>query len=387
MTNNFLPTGMEEVIKKIDNSSWIREIDESLAPYKDIFDEESRQLAPIISQIKKIDEIMTPYKDIFESFSNIGKGKVFVDSFLEKNGDTPLAEISSIKNNEQKSNNDLTVYAENIINDFNEYLPYNDISTKDFITAKCSIAKISIENNFFDNAYFNLYFLFMLYIYNCIWKLSQSALYKQRFKEISIFLKAYEGKSQKKATAKNKRTDNVVINNENEEMVDIDFCKVEDIFDFARIPDKNIIKVFTILGADNGFISKLDSFINLRNDLAHATNESKIIDKDSFVKHIGEVKSSMKKINEMMKGLLHHWFLNEFLIKTINGEYEETISSDFKIVWESMILDFSLSPAEIEACGSFGLQKYIKDNRNRLADDEIKKLKEINKYVKENNFN
>ncbi len=267
-------------------------------------------------------------------------------------------------------------YADEIVKQFEKYLPSNDEAVNTFVKAKCKIIKLAIEHEHYDNAYFNLYFLFMVFVYNCVWKISRSSKYKQRFTETSIFLEAYKGKSQKKTT-------DVTENDNDNNMINIDFCNVESIFDYSRIPDKNIIKILTLIGFEKSFIQSIDAAINLRNNMAHATNENVIVDKDVFGRYVNDLKNFMKRINEAMKPLIQHWYLNEFLLKILRGEYSETISPDFKVVWETTSSDFSLSQAEVISCGSFGLQNYIKEHKESLSIEEIKLLKSMNKYIRE----
>jgi hypothetical protein len=222
-----------------------------------------------------------------------------------------------------------------------KYLPVDaddkeDIST--YIQNILNVISVNYEYEQYQFSYFGLHLLYMTYIYCSVWKISQ--IIPDRYADAVVFAKPYRDRD----SDRNK----------------FNFQDIKSVFQYSLVPEKELPKIFKIIGLDDGQISTISGLVDTRNDMAHATGNFEILTGSDFEVKVSTLLGSMKNIHRRMDNQIRKWF-NDILIKYNKNEYSDyTNISD--IILEKMIGDFKLSVNEILVCNEMSIKDLKKEN-------------------------
>lgn len=239
-------------------------------------------------------------------------------------------------------------YIQEILN----FLPINPEDEEDVINYIQNITNLIAVNYKYGQyqfAYFGVHLLYMTYVYCVAWKIGQ--IEPDRYKDAIVFARPYNGREQ-------------------------DF-KIEDtdsIFSYSLMPEKEIAKLFRIIGLDKSQISVVSNLVEMRNEMAHASGKFEILTEDIFDAKVSNVITSMKNIHRCMDTLIRKWY-EQVLISFCKGEYEE-YDNPKDIIAEQMIQSFKLSTNELLVCNEMSVSSLITARRGYQA-----KLKDFKKAI------
>lgn len=239
-------------------------------------------------------------------------------------------------------------YIQEILN----FLPINPEDEEDVINYIQNITNLIAVNYKYGQyqfAYFGVHLLYMTYVYCVAWKIGQ--IEPDRYKDAIVFARPYNGREQ-------------------------DF-KIEDtdsIFSYSLMPEKEIAKLFRIIGLDKSQISVVSNLVEMRNEMAHASGKFEILTEDIFDAKVSNVITSMKNIHRCMDTLIRKWY-EQVLISFCKGEYEE-YDNPKDIITEQMIQSFKLSTNELLVCNEMSVSSLITAHRGYQA-----KLKDFKKAI------
>ena len=239
-------------------------------------------------------------------------------------------------------------YIQEILN----FLPINPEDEEDVINYIQNITNLIAVNYKYGQyqfAYFGVHLLYMTYVYCVEWKIGQ--IEPDRYKDAIVFARPYNGREQ-------------------------DF-KIEDtdsIFSYSLMPEKEIAKLFRIIGLDKSQISVVSNLVEMRNEMAHASGKFEILTEDIFDAKVSNVITSMKNIHRCMDTLIRKWY-EQVLISFCKGEYEE-YDNPKDIITEQMIQSFKLSTNELLVCNEMSVSSLITAHRGYQA-----KLKDFKKAI------
>lgn len=239
-------------------------------------------------------------------------------------------------------------YIQEILN----FLPINPEDEEDVINYIQNITNLIAVNYKYGQyqfAYFGVHLLYMTYVYCVAWKIGQ--IEPNRYKDAIVFARPYNGRER-------------------------DF-KIEDadsIFSYSLMPEKEIAKLFRIIGLDKSQISVVSNLVEMRNEMAHASGKFEILTEDIFDAKVSNVITSMKNIHRCMDALIRKWY-EQVLISFCKGEYEE-YDNPKDIIAEQMIQSFKLSTNELLVCNEMSVSSLITKHRGYQT-----KLKDFKKAV------
>lgn len=239
-------------------------------------------------------------------------------------------------------------YIQEILN----FLPINPEDEEDVINYIQNITNLIAVNYKYGQyqfAYFGVHLLYMTYVYCVAWKIGQ--IEPDRYKDAIVFARPYNGRER-------------------------DF-KIEDadsIFSYSLMPEKEIAKLFRVIGLDKSQISVVSNLVEMRNEMAHASGKFEILTEDIFDAKVSNVITSMKNIHRCMDTLIRKWY-EQVLISFCKGEYEE-YDNPKDIIAEQMIQSFKLSTNELLVCNEMSVSSLITAHRGYQA-----KLKDFKKAI------
>ena len=240
------------------------------------------------------------------------------------------------------------------------YLPVSAVDKEDvslYLRNITNLVNINYKYEQYQFAYFGLHLLYMTYIYFTVWKISK--IYPERYCDAVVFAKAYTGRN-------------------------LDFINIASIFEYSLVPEKELPKIFKIIGLDDGQIGIIKGLVDNRNDLAHASGKFEILNDLGFEVNANSICTSMRNIHNYMEMLIRNWF-SKLLLSYGNGsfdEYEET--EDF--INEQMIQGFNLSANEVLICNEMSIRGLISSNpelkeKLNLLKKGLKKFCENAEYI------
>ena len=239
-------------------------------------------------------------------------------------------------------------YIQEILN----FLPINPEDEEDvinYIQNITTLIAVNYKYGQYQFAYFGVHLLYMTYVYCVAWKIGQ--IEPDRYKDAIVFARPYNGRER-------------------------DF-KIEDtdsIFSYSLMPEKEIAKLFRIIGLDKSQISVVSNLVEMRNEMAHASGKFEILTEDIFDAKVSNLITSMKNIHRCMDTLIRKWY-EQVLISFCKGEYEE-YDNPKDIIAEQMIQSFKLSTNELLVCNEMSVSSLITAHRGYQA-----KLKDFKKAI------
>ena len=159
--------------------------------------------------------------------------------------------------------------------------------------------------------------------------------------------------------------------------------KIEDadsIFAYSLIPEKDIAKLFKVIGLDRSQISAVGDLVDTRNEMAHASGKFEILTEDGFDAKANSVLTSMSCIHRCMDKPIRKWY-SKVLLSFCQGEYVD-YDGPKDIILEQMIQSFKLSTNELLVCNEMSVSNLITEHRGYK--EKLKNFKkEISKYCEE----
>lgn len=248
-------------------------------------------------------------------------------------------------------------YLQEILN----YLPIDPNDEEDVINYIQNITNLIAVNykyGQFQFAYFGLHLLYMTYIYCTAWKIGQ--IEPIRYKDAIVFARPYNGRDK-----------------------DLKIEDADSIFAFSLIPEKDIAKLFKIIGLDRSQISVVSDLVEARNDMAHASGKFDILTEDGFDAKANSILTSIKCIHRCMDKTIRKW-CEQILLNFCADKYEG-YSDPKDFIQEQMIQSFKLSINELLVCDEMSVKEIITLHRDYQSKLKAYK-KALSNYCQEMGF-
>lgn len=162
-------------------------------------------------------------------------------------------------------------YLQDILN----FLPIDPDDEEDvigYIDNISNLVAVNYKNGQYLFAYFGVHLLYMTYIYCTAWKIAQ--IEPKRYKDAIVFARSYSGREK-----------------------DLKIEDADSIFSYSLIPEKEIAKLFRIIGLDKSQISIIGNLVEMRNEMAHASGKFEILTEEIFDAKVNNIISSMRNIH------------------------------------------------------------------------------------------
>ena len=202
-----------------------------------------------------------------------------------------------------------------------------------------SLVHINYRYEQYQFAYFGVHLLYMTYVYCTAWKISKMC--EERYSDAIIFAQLYRGKN-------------------------IDLRNVDSVFQYSLLPEKEIGKLFYLIGLDKGQIDIISGLVDDRNEMAHASGKIKIPNDLEFEVKAKTVLTSMTNVHNSMKWLIRKWFKRTLV------DFCQDVDKDFD-TYENIVCDFNLSVKEVSECVDMSIKEVIKNRP--LIENKLKKHK------------
>ena len=189
------------------------------------------------------------------------------------------------------------------------------------------------ESGNYQVSYFYAHLIFMSYVYYCVEKTYQIA--PDRMKDIYYPINSYHGRSDKP-----------------------DLEKYSSVYEFSKIPEKDIFKVFHILGMDDSTIGIFSKYISGRDDFAHATGKGNISE-DDLVSNIRTIIGNMETLHKSFEKHLEQLYI-DYMIERIDCDYDTIIDNSLDFVFNN-----GLSIADLEYLCHLGVKR-LQDSNETL---------------------
>lgn len=226
-------------------------------------------------------------------------------------------------------------YLQEILN----FLPVNPEDEEDivnYIQNITNLVAVNYKYGQYQFAYFGVHLLYMTYLYSTVWKIGQ--IEPERYKDAIVFARSYSGREK-----------------------DLKIEEAESIFAYSLIPEKDIAKIFKIVGLDKSHIKVVSDLVDVRNDMAHASGKFEILTDEAFDAKVNSVINSIKNIHRNFDGVIRKWF-SDVLLKYCVGEY--SVYDNIKdLIEEHMIQNFKLSINELLVCNEMSVSSIITEHR------------------------
>jgi hypothetical protein len=160
-----------------------------------------------------------------------------------------------------------------------DYLPISAVDKEDvslYVQNITNLISMNYRYEQYQFAYFGLHLLYMTYIYFTVWKISK--VIPDRYRDATVFARAYNSR-------------------------ELDFLNIESIFQYSLVPEKELPKIFRLIGLDGGQLGNISGLVDTRNDMAHASGKFEIPNDTEFTSRANSICTSMRNIHECMT---HH---------------------------------------------------------------------------------
>lgn len=196
-----------------------------------------------------------------------------------------------------------------------EYFPTDkvDIGSGTYDQYLYDLLKTVVDNYEKGNyqvSFFYAHLIFMSYTYYCVDHAFQ--INPERMKDIFYPINAYNGKADKP-------------NIENHTSV----------YDFSKIPEKEIFKVFRALEMEDEKIKALSKYISDRDDYAHATGQGNI-SIDALVQNIRTIAKHMEALHEIFKVPVKNLYV-QYLLSHCEMEYSDVVDNVYDFIADNML--------------------------------------------------
>ena len=231
-----------------------------------------------------------------------------------------------------------------------EYLPLNPSDDEDilnYIQNVTNLIAVNYKYGQYQFSYFGIHLLYMTYIYCAIWKISK--IEPKRYCDAVVFARPYNNRGN-----------------------DIDVENINSIFEYSLIPEKDIPKVFKIIGLDKSQISRVSGLVDIRNEMAHASGKFEILTEEGFDVSANSILTSIRNIHNSMDKQIREWF-KRILIDFCNDGFADYAKVK-DIIDEQMVQNFKMSINELLVCNEMSVKDII--TLNRAYEKKLKEFKE-----------
>ncbi len=281
--------------------------------------------------------------------NTIEKGKEAVAKVLDKIGNMPIKAFTAETFKQELDNAFLPLdenYDVSFLMELLNYFPMDKIyiSVGSYDQYLYDLQKTVIDNYEKGNyqvSQFYAHLIFMSYVYYCVERAYH--LRPERMKDVFYPINSYHGRDDKP-----------------------DIENYRSIYEFSKIPEKDIFKVFRIMGMEDQQIRELSSYISGRDKFAHATGEGNISE-DALIQNIRTIKGNMESLHKVFIPDLKALYVQYLLHHT---------DSTYEVVWDN-VYDFtannSMSLSDVSYLCNLGISGIR---------DENEEFKEKYRYVK-----
>ena len=165
-------------------------------------------------------------------------------------------------------------------------------------------------------SYFYAHLIFMSYVYYSVEKVFQFR--PDRMKDVFYPINAYNGRQDKP-----------------------DIENYNSVYEFSKIPEKEIFKVFYVMGMDISQIRGMSSYVSRRDGYAHATGEGNI-SVEVLTQNLMAIKGNMQTVHRVFFPDLKDYYV-QFLLDSVGRDFLEVQNNI-----ELYILENSLSLFDIQ---------------------------------------
>jgi hypothetical protein len=243
-------------------------------------------------------------------------------------------------------------YLEEIMN----YLPISPVDKEDvslYLQNITNLVNVNYRYEQYQFAYFGLHLLYMTYIYFTVWKISK--VIPDRYKDATVFARAYNNR-------------------------DLDFLNIGSIFEYSLVPEKDLPKIFRLIGLDGGQLRNISGLVDTRNDMAHASGKFEIPNDAEFESKANSICTSIRNIHKCMISQIKNWY-RDILLKYCSGEFG-AYADDNDFIFEQIIQNFNLSVNELLICNEMSVRDLAEVNP--MHTDKLKSFKKSLKNYCEN---
>lgn len=305
------------------------------------------------------------------NMGNLANGKQAIEDILERIGDTPVTELpaEAIRTGERVVDSILETHGRTPIkmlsgptfkDELIEAFPVFDdeidtsflvellyyfpiektyISTGSYDQYLYDLEKTVIDNYESGNyqvSYFYAHLIFMSYVYYCVEKAYQFE--PERMKDIFYPINSYRGRDDKP-----------------------DIENFGSVYEFSKIPEKDIFKVFRVLGMEDTVIREFSSYISSRDDYAHATGHGNLSEEE-FQRNIKTVVGNMSTLHEIFLPHLKKLYI-DFMLERLDCSYD-VVTDNFN----DFVFDNALSINDIDYLCHLGVRK-LQDSNETLKSE------------------
>lgn len=274
----------------------------------------------------------------------INRGKAEADKILKKVGNMPISSLYS-ETFKDELKDEFPVYDDEIDTAFLiELLYYFPIDKTYISTGSYDQYLYDLEKTVIDNyesgnyqvSYFYAHLIFMSYVYYCVEKAYQFE--PERMKDIFYPINSYRGRDDKP-----------------------DIENFRSVYEFSKIPEKDIFKVFRVLGMEDTVIREFSSYISSRDDYAHATGHGNLSEEE-FQRNINAVKGNMSTLHELFFPHLRKLYI-DFMLERLDWTYDVVIDN-----FNDLVFDNALSINDIDYLCHLGVRK-LQDSNEALKSE------------------
>ena len=271
----------------------------------------------------------------------INKGKEEVDRILKKIGNMPVSALYS-ETFKDELKDAFPVFDDEIDTAFLiELLYYFPIDKTYISTGSYDQYLYDLEKTVIDNyesgnyqvSYFYAHLIFMSYVYYSVEKAYQFE--PERMKDIFYPINSYRGRDDKP-----------------------DIENFGSVYEFSKIPEKDIFKVFRVLGMEDTVIREFSSYISSRDDYAHATGHGNLSEEE-FQRNIKTVIGNMSTLHELFLPHLMKLY-TDFMLERLDWTYD-VVTDNFN----DFVFDNALSIKDIDYLCHLGVRK-LQDSNETL---------------------
>lgn len=270
-------------------------------------------------------------------------GKAAVEKVLSRIGNVPIKVLTAETFKEELYSTFASLeddYDISFLMDLLSYFPLDkvSISAGSYDQYLYDLEKTVIDNYEKGNyqvSYFYAHLIFMSYVYYCVERAYH--LRPERMKDIFYPINSYRGREDKP-----------------------DIESYRSIYEFSKIPEKEIFKVFRIMGMEDLQIKDMSSYISSRDNFAHATGEGNISE-DALIQNVRTIKGNMDTLRQLFLPSLKEIYI-PYLLKFAEIDYSTVYESIFDFV-----MDNSLSLEDISYLCNMGISNIRNENEEFKA--------------------
>lgn len=271
----------------------------------------------------------------------IERGQAASESLVEKYGHLPVKAITAVTFKDELRDA-FPVFNDELDTSFLLELLYYFPMEKTYIAAGSydqylyDLEKTVIDNYDVGNyqvSFFYAHLIFMSYVYYCVEKAYE--IEPNRMKDVFYPINSYHGRDDKP-----------------------DLEGYGNVYEFSKIPEKDIFRVFYIMGMDDATIKDFSRYISSRDVYAHATGKGNISEQE-FRQNIKTVVGNMNTLRNLFLPYLKSLYI-QFMLELLDDDYD-VVTDNFN----DFVFDNSLSICDLDYLCHLGV-KNLQDSNETL---------------------